>query len=157
MLVTKFLSRVQDTGLYHQQYSNLQVEIMSKLKGSSRETKKTFEEGAGQTIETKIRMLGSSSYKMEKDIEMIRSVVSKCVDMLEKVVDGKLDAMKMKSLQKNSLSSLKLCIGALTKMEERSSAMLRLSGFTRSMTYYFMRVGTEERGKRKVEHALERQ
>ena len=78
---------------------------MSKLKGSSRETKKTFEEGAGQTIETKICMLGRSSYKMEKDIEMIRSVVSKCVDMLEKVVDGKVDAMKMKSLQKNSLSS----------------------------------------------------
>ena len=92
MLVTKFLYRVQDVGLYHQQYSNLQVEIMSKLKGTSRETKKTFEEGAGQTIETKICMLRRSSYKMEKDIEMIRSVVSKCVDMLEKVMDGKLDA-----------------------------------------------------------------
>ena len=84
-------------------------------------------------------------------------MVSKCVDMLEKVLDGKHDAKKMKSLQRNSLSSLKLCIGALTKMEERSSAMLRLSGFTRSMTYYFMRVRTEERDKRKVEHASERQ
>ena len=68
---------------------------MSKLKGSSRETKKTYKEGAGQTVETKICMLGRSSYKMEKDIEMIIcSVVSKCVDMLVKVLDGKHDTQR---------------------------------------------------------------